>query len=106
MLRSRSTVYWPGLYAEIEEMTRQSEICREYQSTQTKELMIPSDVPPQLWHTVGTDLFYFNGKDYLLVCDYSSKFPFVRPLPQNCSSEAVIDQVKQIFSEQGIPLIV
>ena len=68
--------------------------------------MIPSDVPPQPWHTVGTDLFNFNGKDYLLLCDYFSKFPFVCRLRQNCSSEAVIDQMKQIFSEQGIPLIV
>ena len=31
-LRSRSTVYCSGLYAEIEEMTRQCEICQEYQS--------------------------------------------------------------------------
>ena len=50
-------------------------------------------------------MFYFNGKEYLLVCDYFSRFPFIRHLPQNCSSEAVIDQMKQIFSEQGIPLI-
>ena len=29
-----------------------------------------SDVPPHAWHTLGTDLFYWNKADYLVVRDY------------------------------------
>ena len=38
--------------------------------------------------------------------DYYSKFPFVRRLPAKCTSAAVVLQLKQIFSEQGILQIV
>ena len=56
-LRASEAVCWPGLYRDIEEVTHTYGICQEFQATQTKEPLIPSQVPPQPWHTVGTDLF-------------------------------------------------
>ena len=40
-----------------------------------------SEVPPHTWHTLGTDLFYWNKMDYLVVGDYFSKFLIVRKIP-------------------------
>ena len=37
-----------------------------------------SDVPPHAWHTLGTDLFYWNKIDYLVIRDYFSKYLIVR----------------------------
>jgi len=68
--------------------------------------MIPSEVPPRAWHTVGMDLFHLNGHDFLLVADYFSKFPFVRKLGRESSSSTVINILKQLFGEFGIPQIV
>ena len=42
-----------------------------------------SDVPPHTWHTLGTDLFYWNKIDYLVVGDYFSKYLVVRKLPNS-----------------------
>ena len=63
---------------------------------------MPMDIPPHQWHTLGSDLFYLDGQDYLLVADYYSKFPIVRKLTQT-SSRNIIAQLKGIFEEQGIP---
>ena len=40
-----------------------------------------SEVPPHAWHTIGTDLFYWNKMDYLVVGDYFSKLLVVRKIP-------------------------
>ena len=37
-----------------------------------------SDVLPHAWHTLGTDLFYWNKIDYLMIGDYFSKYLIVR----------------------------
>ena len=39
-----------------------------------------SDVPSHAWHTLGTDLFYWNKIDYLVIRDYFSKYLIVRRL--------------------------
>ena len=99
-LHGRTAVYWPGIYDDIEQMVEACSICQEAQPQQPKEPMMPADVPPRAWHTVGADLFYSKGTEYLLVSDYYSKFPFVRRLPAKCTSAAVILQLKA-----GPPLI-
>ena len=105
-LHACTAVYWPGIYDDIEQMVKACSICQEALPEQPKEPMILSDVPPRAWHTIGADLFYSKGTEYLLVSDYYSKFPFVRRLPTKCTSAAVILQLQQISSEQGIPQIV
>jgi hypothetical protein len=34
--------------------------------------------PTRPWQVIGTDLFTWNKDDYLLICDYYSKFPIVK----------------------------
>lgn len=88
-------------------MTRACDVCQEFQRKHQREPLIPSDTPPRAWHTIGTDLFYFDEDEYLLIADYYSKFQFVRKIPRGYSnSKMVVDLTKQIFSEHGIPEIV
>ena len=47
-------------------------------------------------------LFFQGGKWYLLICDYSSKFPVVHGLPAT-SSKDVISALSSSFSVFGIP---
>ena len=41
---------------------------------QLKPVRNVSDVPPHAWHTLGTDLFYWNKIDCLVIRDYFSKY--------------------------------
>ena len=56
------------------------------------------------WHTLGTDLFYWNKMDYLVVGDYFSKFLLVRKIP-NTSTHSVIKELGMIFTEFGCPFV-
>ena len=57
-------------------------------------------MPPHAWHTLGTDLFYWNRIDYLVVGDYFYKYLIVRRLP-NSSTHAMIKELGLIFTELG-----
>ena len=61
-----------------------------------------SDVPPHAWHTLGTDLSYWNKIDYLVIGDYFSKYLIIRRLP-NSSSHAMIKELGLVFTELGRP---
>ena len=63
-----------------------------------------SDMPPHAWHTLGTDLFYWNKIDYLVIGDYFSKYLIVRRLP-NSSTHAVIKELGLVFTELGRPFV-
>lgn len=106
-LRARESVFWKDINKDIENIVRKCETCQKHQSGQQKEPLIQTEIPPRPWHTIGTDLFYLKGEEYLLISDYYSKFPFVRKIPKNQStSHKIVTLTKQIFSEQGIPEVV
>ena len=61
-------------------------------------------MPPHAWHTLGTDLFYWNKMDYLVIGDYFSKYLIVRRLP-NSSTHMLIKELGFVFTELGRPFI-
>ena len=52
--------------------------------------------------TILQDLFHFEGTSYLLIVDYTSRFPIVYKL-SSMTGEHVANQCKLIFSEYGWP---
>ena len=60
---------------------------------------------PDLGKTVGTDLFLFNGRQYLNTVDYYSFFFEVDKL-EKTDSPTVVEKFKMQFSRHGIPEIV
>ena len=101
-LRAKASVFWKGINEDIERTVGLCPTCQRHQNAPSKEPLMPMDIPPHQWHTLGSDLFYLDGQDYLLIADYYSKFPIVRKLTQT-SSRNIIAQLKGIFEEQGIP---
>ena len=63
---------------------------------------MPHEIPTRPWQTVGTDIFHYNSDDFLIMCDYYSKFPFIKKLAK-MDSQTVVDCTKSVFAEQGIP---
>ena len=101
-LRAKAAVFWCGISHDIDEMVKACAPCQAHQVANTKETLIPHDVPKHAWHTLATDLFHWNGTEYMLIADLYSKFPIIRKLT-NMSSNTVINHIKGIFDEHGIP---
>ena len=99
-LRAKETVYWPGIYKDLEARVSSCTACQKHQNSKPREPMISMEVPPRPWHTVGADLFHFANTWYLIVSDYYSKCPFIRKL-SNLTARAVIGASKSIFTEHG-----
>ena len=78
-------------------------LSRKFKKSQKRQPMYERDIPSAPWEMIGIDLFAFAGHKYLLLCDYFSKFFIVRKLA-NETSYSVIKHLKQIFTEQGIPV--
>ena len=101
-LRAQTSVYWIGLNKEIEDHILGCEPCQINSRSQSKEPVIPVEIPNRPWQKLGADLFFQGGKSYLLICDYYSKFPVVHGLPAT-SSKDVISALSSSFSVFGIP---
>ena len=67
-------------------------------------LQYPHNVPSLPWKKLATDLFDYQGAQYLLITDYYRKYPIVRKL-NSTTSAAVINHLKLVFAEHGIPEI-
>ena len=59
-------------------------------------------LPRGSWLKLGIDLFWTNKRQYLLIVDYFSKFPFIHEL-HSLSTGTVINDLKRLVSENGIP---
>ena len=64
--------------------------------------MYSHDVPKGPWMKLGTDLFEYNKKYYILIVDYFSKFPIIHRL-HNLSTGIVTSELKGILTENSIP---
>ena len=59
MLKARGSVFWPGISNDIQETVEKCEICQA-SSKAAKPVRNVSDMPPHAWHTLGTNLFYWE----------------------------------------------
>ena len=67
--RSKTTVWWPVLSKEIEEMVSACHTCAKVRPESTKETLMAASFPSRPWETVGIDLFELNGKLYIAIVD-------------------------------------
>ena len=102
--RAREFVFWNNLNNDLKELVEKCDICQSQQNSTTIVQKYVSEVPPHPWHTLGSDLFYFQRIDFLVIVDYFSKYLIVRKIP-NSTSSAVIKELGMIFSEFGKPQI-
>ena len=87
-------------------MTKSCKVCQERKPNQPRGPLLQTEVPPRPWHTKGTNLFYLDEDEHLLIADYYTKYPFVSKIPKTQStSKCAVAIIKQIFSEHGILLI-
>ena len=95
--RAREHMWWPGMARALEEAVIRCPICAQFRHQQQKEPLMTTQLPERPWQQVGLDLFEWEGKHYLLVVDYYSRFPEIRLLKHQ-GATAVIAECRQIFS--------
>ena len=100
-LRAKAAVFWCGINHDIDERVKSCAPCQAQQVANTKETLIPHDVPKHACHTLATDLYQCNGTEYLLIAVLYSKFPIIRKLT-SISSSTIVNHLKGIFDEHGI----
>ena len=77
-------------------------VYQKHQSANVRDPLQPHNVPPEAWHTLGSDLSMWNNQQYLLIMDYFSNFLIIKKLP-NITFSTVINHMKSICEEYGIP---
>ena len=102
-LRVSSAVWWPGVKQQVEQLVQSCPACTQA-SVAHRQPMISSPLPNHPWEKVASDLFELNGKTYLLVADYFSRYLEVQTLTTTTSA-SVIRALKAIFSRHGIPAV-
>ena len=102
-LRVRESMFWPVLNREIKYMVKMCIICIKNHRKQGKEPIITSDIDIDvyLFQIVGTDLFHWNGHNFLLMVDCHSKYWETERLYSTISTSAIW-KMKMMFSRLGI----
>ena len=103
--RAREVFYWPRMNSELKDFILKCDICNSHKPEQPQEPLMPHEIPLRPWQKVGTDLFQFEGRHYIITVDYYSSFFEVDKL-ETLDSTAVINKLKMHFSRHGIPEIV
>ena len=100
--RARDAVYWPRLNTDIESLITRCSICQEHQWAPQKEPMVNRPIPTRPFQMVAVDLFECDGKHYLSLQDYYSRYIEVERLYSTRAS-FIIMQMKGIMARHGIP---
>ena len=100
---ARDIVYWPGLSKQIEDLVSRCEACQTHRSSQQKEPLLPTEVPERPWQILGTDLFEWEKKKFLIVADYYSEWFEIEQLTQDSTAKTVIGSTSKWFATHGIP---
>ena len=102
-LQVKDTVYRPGTNEQLEQLILNCKPCLKYPKVKSKQpsnMSLGQDIPIHSWTKIVTDIFYFNGVSYLLLVNYTSRFPVVRKLT-SMTVQHVAGQMKLVLSEYG-----
>ncbi|GFO22879.1 Pol polyprotein [Plakobranchus ocellatus] len=100
--RARGLLYWPRMSQDITDLISRCSTCLKHRNKQRKETLINRELGEYPWQKLGTDIFNFEGKEYLLVADYYSRY-FEVVLLRDMKSSTLIAHFKAIFARFGIP---
>lgn len=100
--RARESMYWPGISSEVRQFIERCDVSRAFDQKQPKETFMAHEIPDRPWAKVGTDLFSYEDRNYLICVDYYSLFWEVGFL-ENTKSATIIRKLKAYFARYGIP---
>lgn len=102
--RARMTVWWPGIQQDIRHYVEKCPQCIEGRIQKSEPLM-PSPLPEGPWEVVAVDYFKKDGRWFIVIADYYSRYLDVKEL-NTLTSQGTIKYLKEIFSKFGIPKVI
>ena len=100
--RASKVVWWPGMARDIRDWVRRCVECREFHR-KPREPLISTPLPERPWWRLGADICEREGRKYLVVVDYFSRYITVHELPQGQQAEVVVDRLESLFCLLGVP---
>ena len=100
--RAQETVWWPGLSADIKHKMQTCHFCQANRRTQRKEPLRSTPLPERPWQKIATDICEYNGKQYLVISDYYSRYLEILHSPTT-TAEQIVRLMKATCARFGIP---
>ena len=104
--RAKQSMYWPGLHEELKTLITNCMTCLKFSAQKTTCLSnrqyAGHEIPVHPWSKLASNIFYFEGDSYLLVVDYTSRFPIIRKLSL-MTSKAITHHMQAIFAKYEWP---
>lgn len=105
MKRAQSSVFWPNISNEIEQVVSNCRICQENAPRNQKEPLISHEIPNEPFKKIACDILEHRGNDYLAVVDFYSNWIELIRLKRKTAHEINIELLR-IFSRFGYPHII
>ena len=64
--------------------------------------MLPRDIPNGPWQEITADYLNHKGKEYLLICDLFSKYPFLFKVSTKLA-QSLSMHLQELISQYGLP---
>ena len=98
---ARSTVYWPRIDFDIENLCRKCTSCGQFQNKPDKPSIHPWMMPEKPWSRLHLDHeINFLGRNWLVLVDAYSKYPCIHPTTST-SSKSTTAILEQEFAHFG-----
>ena len=100
---ARSTVYWPRIDFDIEDLCRKCTSCGQFQNKPDKPSIHPWMMPGKPWSRLHLDhAINFLGRNWLVLVDAYSKYPCIHPTTSTFSKSTTAI-LEQEFAHFGYP---
>ena len=100
---ARSTVHWPRIDFDIENLCRKCTSCGQFQNKPDKPSIHPWMMPEKPWSRLHLDhAINFLGRNWLVLVDAYSKYPCIHPTTST-SSKSTTAILEQEFAHFGYP---
>ena len=104
-IHAKQTVYWPNLRKELEDLVLNCQLCLKHSQAKCRPKPTPSfgqEISAVPWKKLASDICHFQNDSYLLIVDFTSRFPIVCKLT-SMTAKHVASHFSQVFSEYGWP---
>nr|CAI5836808.1 unnamed protein product [Callosobruchus analis] len=99
---ARSTLWWPNVNADIENMINGCQVCQQSQNNQERFLTFWPKTE-NVFSRIHIDFFHAEHKIFLLIVDSKSKWVDIHHMGKGTSIEPTIEKLKSTFSVMGLP---
>lgn len=88
--------------SDISQFVLKCRTCEKFRPSNTHNTLLPHKIPNRRFAKVGTDIFEFAGKYFIVIIDYFSHWLEILPLSDK-TSKSVINAFQEVFCRFGLP---